>query len=90
MIKTSDKMYKQIFDTSKEGNDKALEFNFAADNNLKYFSYFSPENNLWHFMQIVSIGQFAWNVKAYFLVKIRKIHLVSCQFVVCWVCPQHG
>ena len=23
---------------------------------VKYFSYFFPENRLWHFMQIVSIG----------------------------------
>ena len=28
---------------------------------------------LWHFMQIVSRRQFAWNVKACFLEKIRKI-----------------
>ena len=26
------------------------------DNILKYISYFSPENLLWHFMQSVSLG----------------------------------
>ena len=50
---------------------------------------FFPENRIWHFMQIVSIGdnlhemsnpvfwekwrQFAWNVKSCFLGKIRKV-----------------
>ena len=33
----------------------------------------SPENRLWHFMQIVSL---TWNVKTYFLGKIRKYCLI--------------
>ena len=38
------------------------------------------ENRLRHFMQIVSWGQFAWNVKAYFGGKYR-------QLFICLICP---
>ena len=30
---------------------------FSADNILKYFSYFFPENRIWHFIQIISNGE---------------------------------
>ena len=45
------------------------------------FLYFQ-ENRIWHFMQIVSWRQFAWNVKACFL-KERKsaMNLSSAEFV---------
>ena len=53
----------------------------AVDKLMIFFSFF-PENRLWHFMQIVSKRrQFAWNVKAYFLGKRRKIIQN-----VCWKC----
>ena len=42
------------------------------------FSFYFPENRLWHFMQIVS---FAGHVKALFLRKIKQIF----QTVFCWI-----
>ena len=49
----------------------------SADDKSRIFFY---EIRLWHFMQIVSRRQFAWNAKDYFWGKIRKIF----QNVVCW------
>ena len=34
----------------------ALRVKFSADDILKYFFLFFPENRIWHFMQIDSIG----------------------------------
>ena len=53
-----------------------------ADDILKYF-YFSPENRLWHFLQIVffffqKTGFDIWNVKACFQGKISKILSICC------------
>ena len=56
----------------------------SADDKLAIFFLFFQENRIWHFMRIVSLGdnlhevsdlrrQFAWSVRSYFLVKIRKI-----------------
>ena len=39
---------------------------------------FFLESKIWHIMQIVSLGQFAWIVRSYFLGKIRKISSVCC------------
>ena len=52
----------------------------SADDKLVIFFLYLPyiKNRLWYFMQIVFI--FAWNVKACFLWKIRKIF----QIVICW------
>ena len=58
--------------------------NSADDKFMIFFFLFLQENRLKDFMQIVSSGdkrrQFAWNVKACFLAKIRKIF----QNFVCW------
>ena len=59
---------------------------FSADDILKYFFLFSPENRLWHFMPIFSISDkldemsdpvFWENMKNY-------------QFVICWISPERG
>ena len=65
----------------------------SADDVLKYFSYFSPENRIWHFMQTeqdktfhancLIMRQFAWNIKSCFLGKQRKIFQYI-TYVVCW------
>ena len=52
----------------------------SADNKLVIFFLFFPENRFWYFIKIVSIGEFAQNIKNCFLGKIRKIF----QTVVCW------
>ena len=44
------------------------------------------QSKLLHSMQIVSIGQFAYNVRIYFL---RKIGIKSSIYV-CWLCPDDG
>ena len=46
----------------------------SEDNKLVIFFLFFPENRIWHFMQIVSI---AWNIKFYFLEKLRKYFKMS-------------
>ena len=48
--------------------------------NWLYFSYFSPENRLTFHTDCLLRRQFAWNVEACFLEKIRKIF----EFVICW------
>ena len=50
---------------------------------IEFFFLFSPENRIWHFMQIVLQWiHFARNFKSCFLIKIiMKTH----QFVVCWI-----
>ena len=54
----------------------------SADNKLMISYFFPQKNRLWQFMQTVTLGkQFAWNVKAYFLGKIRK----TIQNVVYWI-----
>ena len=46
--------------------------NIFCRRHFEISSYFFPDNNIWHFMQIVSWRQFAWNVKSCFLWKIRQ------------------
>ena len=53
----------------------------SADNKLTIFFFlFFLVKRILHFMQIVSLGQFAWSVRSNFLGKTRKIF----QNVVCW------
>ena len=61
--------------------NSTLGKNFSRQH-FEVFSYFFQENRLWHFMQI--IRWFAWNVKAYLLGKIKKIH-----FFISWICPEY-
>ena len=52
----------------------------SADSTLVIFFLFFPGNRIWHFLQIVPIGQFAWNVKSCFLEKIGK-HISKCRLL---------
>ena len=69
-----------------------FSYKIGFDISFEIFSFFSfsfffkPENWLWHFMQICLVRQFAWNIKAYFLEKIRKIF----QNMVCLNCFLRG
>ena len=46
----------------------ACQVKIPADNILKYFSFIFLENKLWHFMQIVSLGDNIHDMsKPYFL-----------------------
>ena len=47
---------------------------------LKYF-YFFPESRLWHFMQIVSVGDNLHECQSLFSGKNRKKY----QFAICWI-----
>ena len=51
-----------------------------------FFSYFSKKKVFTFHTKCLLRKQFAWNVKAYFLGKIKKYH----QFVVCWISPENG
>ena len=52
----------------------------SADNMLKYFFLFFPENRLWHFIQIVSLDDNLQEMSKLILWgKLRKNN----QFVVC-------
>ena len=53
-------------------NPSSLLANSADDKFLVFFLH-SPENQIWHFMQIVSKGQFVWNDKSCFQGIIRNL-----------------
>ena len=47
---------------------QAWRIKISAEDILKYLTFFSQKNRLWHFVQTVSFRRlFAWNVKTYFL-----------------------
>ena len=52
----------------------------SADNTLMIFSYFFPENRIWHFMQIVTIGDNLHEMSNPVFWEIKKIF----QNVICW------
>ena len=53
-----------------------------AENKLVIFFLVFPENRIWHFMQIISIGDNLHEMlNPVFMEKYEKIH----QFVICWI-----
>ena len=53
---------------------------------FRYFVLFFPENRLWLFMQIVSLGDNLHEISKPVLGKNKK----TIVFVICWICPESG